>query len=150
MTRISLFLDSSALFSGIASSQGAARALLLLGETDQISLIISEQVVTETERAVARKLPGVINEFRRAVLSSKARIVSDPSGDEVQSNLDLIADPTDVPILLAAMRSHADFLVTLNRRHFLEDPAVAERAGLPIGTPGDALSWVKSQLPGSQ
>ena len=57
-----------------------------------------------------------------------------------------MADPADVPILLAVMHARVDFLVTLNRRHFLDDPQVARRSGLRIGTPGDALAWVRGQL----
>ena len=52
-----LFFDNSALFAGIASASGASRALLLLAEVGQVSITISEQVVAETERAIARKSP---------------------------------------------------------------------------------------------
>jgi hypothetical protein len=38
---------------------------------------------------------------------------------------------------LAAMKANVDYLVTLNRRHFLDDPDVRERTGLRIGVPGD-------------
>jgi hypothetical protein len=37
-------------------------------------------------------------------------------------------------------------VVTLDRRHFLDDAAVAHRSGLRLGTPGDALAWVRGQL----
>jgi hypothetical protein len=36
--------------------------------------------------------------------------------------------------------------VTLNRKHFLEDPNVARSSGLRIGTPGDAVAWVRASL----
>ena len=146
MPAINLFLDSSALFAGIASSEGAGRVLLLLGETGKIQLTISEQVVTEVERAMARKLPRALPEVRLAILRSKVKIVHDPDRQVVLSHLDWMKDPADVPILLAAMQARVDFLVTLNRKHFLDDPAVAQRAGLRIGTPGDALAWVRAQI----
>jgi hypothetical protein len=44
------------------------------------------------------------------------------------------------------MQSKTDYLVTLNRRHFIDDPAVAGRSKLRIGTPGDALAWVRQYL----
>jgi hypothetical protein len=40
-----------------------------------------------------------------------------------------IASPkesTDVPILVAAMKARVGYLVTLNRKHFLEDAALAQ------------------------
>jgi len=146
MPAINLFLDSSALFAGIVSSTGAGRVLLLLGETKKIQLTISEQVITETERAVARKAVRALPELRQAILRSNAAIVGDPEASVVLAHLHWMQDPTDVPILLAAMQAKVDFLVTLNRRHFLDDPGVAARSGLRIGTPGDALAWVRGSL----
>lgn len=146
MSRASLFLDSSALFAGIISAEGAARALLLLAEAEQITLLISEQVVAETERALARKAPRALADLRRAILASKVQIVRDPERETVQANLDLIRHPADAPILLAAMQAKVEYLVTLNRVHFLEDPGVAQRSGLQIGTPGDALAWLRQRL----
>ena len=146
MPRASLFLDSSALFAGIISTTGAARVLLLLAEAEQISLFISEQVVAETERAMARKAPTALQDLRRAILASKAQILRDPAPEAVLANLDLISHAADVPILIAAMQARVDFLVTLNRTHFLDDPQVSQRSGLRIGTPGDALTWLRQQL----
>jgi len=146
MPKIKLFLDSSALISGIISADGAARALLLLAETDHLELMISEQVVAETERTIARKAPRAVNDYRRAVRASKVRILRDPEAEVVRKNLHLIAHQADVPILLAAMRAKVDYLVTLNRKHFIDDPDVAVKAGIRIGTPGDALGWFRNTI----
>ena len=146
MSRLNLFIDSSAMVAGIISSQGAARVLLLLAETGHIKLTISEQVVAEAERAVARKAPSALPDLRQAIQTTQAQIVRNPSQKEVIDNLHLIAHPADVPILLAAMKANVDFLVTPNRRHFLDDPQVGQQTGLRMGTPGDALNWVRGQL----
>lgn len=69
MSMINLFLDSSALFSGIISSTGGVRSLLLLAETKQILITISEKVVAETERAIARKVPEALVDLREAILA---------------------------------------------------------------------------------
>ncbi len=141
-----LFIDSSALVAGILSASGASRALLLLSEAGSIDLTISEQVIAETERAIARKVPRALPDVRRAILSSRAQIVHDPSPGEVRKCLAMMSDPTDVPILVAGMKAGVDYLVTLNRRHFLDDPQVARLSGLRIGTPGDAPGWVRGRL----
>jgi hypothetical protein len=44
------------------------------------------------------------------------------------------------------MKASVDYLVTLNPRHFIDDPKVADRARIPIGTLGDALAWVRQHL----
>ncbi|MCL7453895.1 MAG: PIN domain-containing protein [Anaerolineae bacterium] len=146
MTGPELFFDSSALFAGIVSASGASRALLLLAEAGQVAVTVSEQVVAETERAVARKIPRALPDFREAIRATGLRIVRDPSPDEVQRYTDIISHRPDVPIIVAAMQVRTDYLVTLNRRHFLDDPAVADRSGLRIGTPGDALAWARQCL----
>jgi predicted nucleic acid-binding protein len=146
MPKPELFMDSSALFAGIVSPSGAARALLMLAETDHIQLIISEQVIAETERAIARKIPLALDDVRLAILNSNTKVVLDPSPAKVQKNLNLIQHNADVPIILSAMEAQVDFLVTLNRKHFIDDPEVSEQSGLRIGTPGDALARVREWL----
>jgi len=146
MTAPELFFDSSALVAGVVSASGASRALLLLAEARQVVITVSEQVVTETERAVARKVPRALPDFREAIRAAHLRIVRDPSPVEVAAHADIIAHVPDVPIVVAAMQVKADYLVTLNRHHFLDDPSVAARAKLRIGTPGDALEWVRRSL----
>jgi predicted nucleic acid-binding protein len=146
MSKAKLFLDSSALFAGIASPSGAERVLLLLGETGQIALLVSEQVIAETERAVARKIPRVLPELRQTILKSGLLILPDPPAEVVLARLDWISHAADAPILVAAAQAEVDYLVTLNRKHFLDDPQAAVRSGLRIGSPGEALAWVRGQL----
>ena len=146
MPRPNLFLDSSALFASVVSVGGAARALLLLAEAESISITISEQVVAETERAVARKVPRALLYYRQALRATGLNIVPDPSPEEVASHGDIISHQADVAIVAAAMKAQVDCLVTFNRRHFIDDPGVAARSGLRIATPGDTLAWVREQL----
>ena len=145
-----LFFDSSALFAGVASSTGAGRALLQLGEARAVAITVSEQVVTETERSLARRAPAALPFSRQALRASHIRIVKDPAPAQVLAARGFIAHEAHVPILVAAMKVKTGFLVTLNRRHFIEDPLVAQRSWLRIGTPGDALAWVRGQLAGEQ
>jgi predicted nucleic acid-binding protein len=145
MSKAKVFFDSSALFAGVVSATGAARALLLLSEGDVlIQVIVSEQVIAETERNVARKLPRALPYYREALCSGAIKVVSDPTGEEVKAHQGIIAHEADVPIIVAAIEAKADYLVTLDRQHFLDDPKVAQRSGLRIGSPGDCLAWVRN------
>ena len=146
MKKLNIFLDSSALIAGVLSETGAAHVLLLLGESEDILLTVSEMVIVESERSIALKSPQNIPILRNSIVTSNLKIVRDPSAKEVETNLYLISDPNDVPVLLAAMKAKVDYLVTHNRKHFLDDPKVAEKSGLRIGTPGDALAWLREQL----
>jgi predicted nucleic acid-binding protein len=146
MSKFNIFLDSSTLIAGAISETGAAHVLLQLGESEDILLTISEMVIVESERSIAKKSPRNLNDLRSLVKTAKMRIVDDPSRKEVEANLYLIEDPNDVPILLAAMKAKVDYLATHNRKHFLDDPKVAERAGIKMGTPGDVLAWIRENL----
>jgi predicted nucleic acid-binding protein len=144
--RLNLFLDSSALFAGIVSADGASRALLLLAEDHLIDITVSEQVIAETEGALARKVPRALLTFREALRSTGLRIVRKPSIRDVDAHRDIIDHEADVPIVVAAMQARVDYLVTLNRRHFIDDPKVAIHSGLRVAMPGDALAWVRERL----
>ncbi len=146
MSKSRIFFDSSVLIAGVLSSSGAARVLMVMSEQDEIQLLVSEYVIVETERSLARKAPQALPEFRQALRNANIKIVHDPSAKEVNENLYLMTDAEDVPILLSAMKAGVDYLATHNRRHFLDDPKVAEQSNLRIGTPGDALVWVREQM----
>lgn len=146
MKKVNIFLDSSALIAGVISETGAAHVLLQLGETEDIALTISEVVFNETKRSVARKSPENLKNVQKEIQKSRIKILQDPSYEEIQANLYLMDDPDDVPILLAAIKAKVDYLATHDRKHFLDDPKVAERAGIKIGTPGDVLAWLRENL----
>lgn len=146
MNKANIFLDSSALIAGVISETGAAHVLLQLGESEDVELTVSEWVIDETKRSVTRKVPDILDEVDKAIAKSKIKIDADPSNEEIQANLYLMEDPNDIPILLVAMRGKVDFLATHDRKHFLDDPKVAENSGLRIGTPGDALAWLRENL----
>jgi len=143
MPKVKLFLDSSALIAGVISPTGGARALLFLAEAGAISIVVSGQVIAESERAIAKKAPGAVDNFRKAVRISVDQILRDPNLNEVKKHHGIIKHKVDVPIVVAAMNGEVDFLVTLNRKHFIDDPGVARKTGLKIGTPGDALEWLR-------
>ena len=146
MKKINIFLDSSALIAGIISETGAAHVLLQLGETEDIALTISELVLNETERSIARKSPENLENAKKEIQKSNIKVLQDPSHKEIQANLYLMDDSDDVPILLAAIKAKVDYLATHDHKHFLDDPKVAEKSGIRIGTPGDVLTWLRENL----
>jgi len=149
MPKIRIFFDSSAFFAGVVSAIGAARALLKLAEAEIIEIAISEQVIVETEKAIIKKSPLSLPDFRNFVIKTHPTIFR-VTKQEADKALYMISDPTDAPILAAAMKAKVDFLATHNRKHFLDDPKVSENSGLKIGTPGDALAWIREKLKPNQ
>ncbi len=141
-------MDTSALLAGLASSRGAGNAILSLAEAQLLVLVISEEVLVEAERNLQAKLPQALDAYRRFLTACPLEIVPAPSVQQVEAARAII-HPKDAPILAAAMSAQVDYLVTHNPRHFLDDPQVARKSGLTMGTPGDFLAWFRERLAAS-
>ena len=118
MSKNDIFFDSSALIAGIVSAQGAARALLLLAEDEKILITVSEQVIAEVERNIARKAPKAVPLARELILRANLRILRDPSIEEVRQRQDWISHSADVPILVAAAHAQSGFPCDLEHEAF--------------------------------
>ncbi len=142
--RPKVFIDTSALIAGIASSKGAARAVLQLAEIGLIELIVSRQVIVEADRNIEDKLPEMLNEYRKFIELIAPVLVDDPSHKEVAKYLAVI-NSDDAPILASAVATGADFLITWDRRHFI-GKNIRVHSNLKIVTPGEFLKHFRSYI----
>ena len=138
-----VFVDADVLFAGAASSSehGASLTVLRLAEIALLETYASEQVIVEAERNLAAKLPAALPVFRLLVARSLT-LVPNPDMAELAS-FDGLADPKDLPILVAAIHNDCPWLVTFNMRHY--QPGHPTVAVLP---PGDFIQRVRHLLSG--
>lgn len=138
-----IFLDADAVIAGMCagSVESAAYVLLLLGEATVIDAVVSEQVVAEVSRNVARLLPDRGPEAA-LVLRRACRLVATPSDGAVAVAAGW-AHPKDAPILAAALASGCQSLVTFNARDFRPPP---DR--LVVQSPGQCLRQLRARLAG--
>lgn len=141
-----IFLDTSALFAGIWSAEGGARMILKLGEVGAISLLVSSIVLIEIERVLRRKAPKSLGALTLLLDRSGFQVVDQPGLNRVNESLPLSAHIGDAQILAAAWDANADYFVTLDRKHFLNNGALREKVPYQIGTPGDFLAWYRGQF----
>lgn len=139
----SLFLDASALFAAIFSETGGARMLLKLGEGGLIDLVVSHQVLAEVEGALRRKAPAALGHMALLLNRARCRTMPNPPQDKVAPWLAHILYAPDAAVFAAAVIAQADYFVTLDRQHLLGNSALEAASPLPIGTPGDALAWLR-------
>lgn len=142
--RPKVFLDTSALIAGIASSKGAARAVLQLAEIGLIELIVSRQVIVEADRNIEEKLPEMLSEYRGVIKLLAPVLVDDPLQKDVAKYLTVI-NPDDAPIFASAVISDADFLVTWDKRHFI-GKNIRIHSSLKIVTPGEFLKHFRKYV----
>ncbi|HUJ31185.1 MAG TPA: PIN domain-containing protein [Candidatus Acidoferrum sp.] len=141
--RIRLFLDSNVLTSGIVSPWGLDKATLSLCAAKVCRLVLAEVVRDEVEENLllhAERLPSVnasrlIEDYHRLIALTKPELVPYPDSRLVRLSRHLIRHEADVPVLLSAMASKPDWLLTHNTRHFTK--VVAERTSLRIATPAE-------------
>lgn len=112
-----VFVDSSVLFSAVNSPTGGSSKIFTL---KNIRLITSDVVLTETERNVRNKLHDYHLE-RFFMLVTKIKVLQQlPNNQLIEKAKKIIAEKDSV-ILAESYKSKANFLVTLDQKHFLTD-----------------------------
>jgi predicted nucleic acid-binding protein len=150
--RVRLFLDSNVLTAGIVSAWGLDKAVLSLCAARICRLVLAEAVREEVENNLLIRLGAIGSGDANSVLDSyvhlialmKPEIVPFPDQAEVTAGRHLIRHAADVPVLLSAMASRPDWLLTHNVKHFT--PAVARRTGLRIATPVEFFRALSNSL----
>jgi predicted nucleic acid-binding protein len=69
---VSIFADSSVIIAGAASSTGASRAVLTLAELGFLKVVISQLVLEESQRNLAKKLPAALPVFTKLLATIQA------------------------------------------------------------------------------
>jgi predicted nucleic acid-binding protein len=150
--RIRLFLDSNVLTGGIVSPWGLDKAVLSLCAARLCKLVLAEVVREEVEenlllhaeRLSSSEADDLIEHYHRLVKLTNPEIVPLPAAEVVQASRHLIRHAADVPVLLSAMASKPDWLLTHNTKHFTQ--AVANRTGLRIAAPAEFFHTLSSLL----
>ena len=137
MTKV--FLDANVYFAGFLSSQGASALVLQLARRKKIQVIATQLVLHEADRNLRKKTsPQTLKSFHRFLQETKIQIqpaVDDKSLRKYES----LIHPKDVPVIAAAVEAKADYLITLDRRHFLTEKIQSEVKRIKMITPGDFI-----------
>jgi putative PIN family toxin of toxin-antitoxin system len=116
---VRVFLDSNVILSGLLSEVGAPRILLdllslrlpfLLGSTGRYNLI-------EIERNLKKKMRRLFPLFKDYLPKLNLKVSPLPRPEDVKGFSGQIAEK-DLPVLVSAIQSKADFLVTGDKQHF--------------------------------
>jgi predicted nucleic acid-binding protein len=116
---VRVFLDSNVILSGLLSERGAPRIMLdllslglpfLMGATGRYNLI-------EIERNLKKKMPDLLFLYKAYLFKLNLQVIPLPRPEEVRDFSGQIAEK-DIPVLISAIRSKVDFLVTGDKQHF--------------------------------
>ncbi len=123
------------------SATGASREIVRQAIRGRITLVISNLVLEETEKNLARKAPEVLPAFRRFLDMVPFEIVRATR----QGGLDAAQYTAikDAPIVAVAKEALVDYLVSLDRRHLVGMVEVARGSGLRIVLPQNLLEDIR-------
>ena len=133
-----VFFDTSALLSGLNSPQGASGVILSLFKLRRILLIVSTEVLQESERVMRVKFPYLATPFLD-FLASQPAFSPKLSITDIQNAYRLIPSE-DAPIFAGAVKAKADFLITLDKAF---EKLAQRKSGVKMMNPGDFLHFYR-------
>lgn len=135
-----VFIDSSIIIAAILSPSGGSLRLIRESLFKNYILLISDYILEECIRILKTKFPEKTYILPMVLENFRFKITKDPSEKEVEKLISII-DFKDAPILAAAIKYKTDYLITLDKKHFL-NKKVLEFAGnkkISILTPKEFL-----------
>jgi predicted nucleic acid-binding protein len=134
-----IFLDSSVLYAAAFSATGPARRLILKGLEGSVTLVISDLVLEETKRNLAKNAPLALPSF--TILADLfSPFITNPTKAEVRKAAQVV-HLKDAAIVAAAAKGKAGYLATHDVKHLLSHAqAIADAYGITVIAPADLLN----------
>jgi predicted nucleic acid-binding protein len=137
-----IFLDANIFFAGTRSLKGGSGFVLELAKKKKFEIITVNQALLEAEQNILEKLGlRYLNRHYQNLLEIKPKIQSIEfvTLKEIAKFRKILPDK-DIPILLGAIFSKSQVLLTLDRKHFLANEKL-KRVKFPfkIMNPGEFL-----------
>lgn len=138
---LKVFVDTDVFISSLISEKGAA--YLLLNETKNIKLVVSDLSVSEIDKVAKRlklnpeKARDLIDRmFSLVQIKESAKKLKEVFGRYV-------LDEGDIHIVAGAKKAKARFLITYNIKHFKEDK-LKKDFDIILVTPASLLQYLRS------
>lgn len=140
---IRAFIDASVLIAASYSPTGASREIIRQAIRGNVRLVASKLVFEETGKNLSAKAPEVVVSLQQ-FLNTVPFELERPTKRQVLQAASYTA-LKDAPIVAAAKRARVDYLVSLDRRHLVGVPEVAQGSGLKILLPEELLEEMRRQ-----
>ena len=136
---IRFFVDTSVLFAAVYSPSGGAGRLVTDAINKDIELVISEDIAAELKEAFAEDYPRLVPAVEVFLTATPFVYVTFTQTQRDEAS-EVVIDPDDAHVVAGAKLSGAQALVTLDKKHLLDKPKVAEFVGMAVITPGQAIA----------
>lgn len=133
-----VFFDSSVVFSAINSKTGAARWLIYLVKLKVITGIITDKVIQELEENLNKFREKKMENVLEFINISGLLVMETPLDDILKNELSFV-DKDDLHIIVSAIQSECDYLVTFDKRHLDNEKVRHQITAVKIISPGGLL-----------
>lgn len=137
-----VFLDANIFFAAVRSSTGGSYFIMELAKRGHIRIVTVAYALVEAERNIEKKIgEDALHAHYENLLATQPIIQAVAKIPFVfKSKLAVVMPEKDIPILAGTLISGAEALITLDRKHFLENEKLLKiNMPMPIITPGDFL-----------
>ena len=142
--KLRILLDTSVIISALNSATGASAAIFDFARRGRLVLTTTSYIINETEEVIQRKFPKLQPPFQKLKSEPFLVVAKDPTLATIKRATQMISDPKDVPILAAAITHQVDYLVTLDRKDFVDDKKVAQKSQIKIVTPATLVGLLRT------
>lgn len=147
MKKPRVFVDASVLIAAVLGKTGASQVLFKLAKNHFLEIILTDEIIREGMQSLARKygqekalvLHQMLNDHKQVILATPSKIDLDKFDS-------LITDHCDRHVLAGAQKYKAEYLVTLDRKHFFTEKMLNTRLDFRIMLPGDFLKEFRQNI----
>ncbi|TSC75129.1 MAG: hypothetical protein G01um101430_630 [Parcubacteria group bacterium Gr01-1014_30] len=135
-----LFLDANVFFAAVKSQKGGSRLILDLAQHGKMKIVTVRHALREAERNIEDKLgEKYLLEYYRIIKESRVSVQAvDKLSEGAILELKKVIVEKDIPIIVGAFQSGCEFLITLDRKHLLDNESL-RNFPFKVLTPGEFI-----------
>lgn len=138
-----VFFDSNVLFAAAYSTTGHSHDLVRISAQGHICIVLSNFVIGETRHNLADLKSGALPDLEQILSSAFIEVIHVDKVEIAAAAQHIVLK--DAPILAAAKAARVDMLVSLDRKHILGRPELADYIGAAILSPKEAIERIRRQ-----
>lgn len=137
---IKVLVQSSVLFSAVLSKTGGSRQILNLAQQNRIYAFTSQDIIDEVKEHLQEDYPEYLNQFENFIKNYNLVIHPPLSQEDVLLFKEgYIQDKGDAHVVAVAAKLEIDYLISLDKKHFLQNTKLAKKLNIRIVSPGEFL-----------
>ncbi len=91
-------------------------------------LVLGNYVIQQASRHIRARFPAYAEQFDGFLQDCGFELAADPTREQVEQGLNLVRDPSDVPVALAAIQAGVDYLVSEDKDLTVRDDTTDDQS----------------------